>query len=127
MSAANVPLIIDQGEDWTVQLVWTDSFDEPVYVIHPCRLEIKTKQGQTVVQLETDPEIPDGSIPGINVSSDIGLIQLHVPKEQTVALLPGVYHYDLFATMDDDNEYTGTQVTRLLYGDVTVNKRITRL
>ena len=127
MSAANLPLVINQGEDWTVDIVWTDNYDEPMAVVHPCRLEIKNRQGQTLVSLESDPDIPEGTIPGINISTDIGLMQFHIPREQTSALPPGEYHYDLFASVTDNNEYSGDQVARLLYGAVTVNKRVTTL
>lgn len=127
MPAANVPMVIDQGEDWTVDIIWTDNFDEPVYVTHPCRLDMVGAGSQVVLTLETNPEIPEGEIPGINLSSDIGLLQLHAGKEQTGALQPGRYYYDLMVTCDDDNQYTGTQVTRLLFGEVIVNKSITQL
>lgn len=125
MPAANVPLVIDQGEDWTTDIIWTDEHDEPVPLVHPCRLDVRSMGGQVAFTLETNPETPEGEIPGINVSTDIGLLQLHASHEVTAALAPGVYHYDLFVTCDDENEYAGLQRTRLLYGSVTVNKRVT--
>ena len=128
MPAANVPLVIDQGEDFATQIVWTDSFDEPYQVIAPCRLDIKNSQNSTQLTLETPAdELEDGEIPEIGLSSDIGLIQLHIPYSQTQELVPGEYHYDLFVTVDDGNVYTGPQRTRLLYGQVTVNKRVTQM
>ena len=33
MTAANVPMEIDQGEDWSTTIVYTDDFDEPYNVI----------------------------------------------------------------------------------------------
>lgn len=125
MSAAYVSMVIDQGTDWTTEIIWTDNYDDPVQIVHPCRMELKSKTGQTVAQLETDPDLPVGERPSIGISSDLGIIQLHLPKEQTAALNPGEYQYDLFVTMDDSLEQTGQQTTRLLFGDVTVNKRIT--
>jgi hypothetical protein len=125
MPAADVPMVIDQGEDWTTDVVWTDSFDDPVEVVHPCKLAIRDKAGQTLLELETNPDIPEGEIPGINTSSEIGLLQLHIDKAVTASLLPGYYLYDLFVTMDDGNMLTGPQTTRLLFGTVIVNKRIT--
>lgn len=128
MSAANVPLVLDQGEDWTTHIVWTDSFDEPLQVVAPCRMDVKSKSGQTQLSLST-PETPppEGEIPEIDLSNDIGLIQLHVTKEVTQALQPGEYHYDLFVTVSDEDAYAGLQTIRLLYGTVTVNKRVTRM
>lgn len=128
MSAANVPLDIDQGEDWTVSIIYTDDFDNPYNVIAPCRMDIKSKQGATQLSLTT-PDIPppDGIIPEIALSSDIGLIQLHITDDMSSALLPGVYKYDLFVTINDGNEYAGNQTQRLIQGSVNVNQRVTVL
>lgn len=122
-----LPMEINQGEDFTADLLWTDDYDEPVAVEHPCRLDIKTGSGQTFLSLVTDPEIPLGDIPGINVSPEIGLIQLHIPHDQTAAMLPGEYLYDLFVTTGSQDDYAGPQRVRLVHGPVYVNKRITQL
>ena len=128
MGAANVPIEIDQGEDWTSTIVYTNDFDEPYNVIPPCRLDIKNSQGATQLSLVTpDTEVPDGTIPDIGLSSEIGLLQLHIEDAVTAALQPGVYKYDLFVTVNDGNEYAGNQVQRLIYGSVTVNQRVTQL
>lgn len=128
MSAANVPLDIDQGEDWTSTVVYTNDFDEPYNVIAPCRLDIKNDQGAVQLSLVTDDDpdnLPDGYIPSITLSSDIGLIQMHIEDTVTAAMMPGVYKYDLFVTINDGNEYSGNQIQRLLKGSVTVNQRVT--
>jgi len=128
MGAAYVPMEIDQGEDWTSSIVYTNDFDEPYNVIAPCRLDIKTPQGATQLSLTTpDSEVPPGTIPEIALSSEIGLLQLHIEDSVTANLLPGVYKYDLFITVNDGNEYAGNQVQRIIYGDVTVNQRVTKL
>jgi hypothetical protein len=128
MPAGVLPLVIDQGEDWTVQIVWTDNFNEPQKLAAPARLEIKNAVAATQLELSTwdgDPDDPPPGIPQIAISDDIGMIQLHIPRDTTAALVPGEYQYDLFVTTSDDNTYAGSQVIRLLYGTVTVNKRIT--
>lgn len=127
MPAANVPMVIDQGEDWTTDVIWTDNYDEPVNVIHPCRMEIRGIANQVIVSLETNPAIPDGEIPGISVSSDIGLLQLHLTRDVTKNIPTGTYQYDLIVTTDDNDLYAGPQATRLLYGRVTVNKSFARV
>jgi len=128
MGAAYVPMEIDQGEDWTSSIVYTNDFDEPYNVISPCRLDIKTPQGATQLSLTTpDSDVPPGTIPEIALSSEIGLLQLHIEDSVTANLLPGVYKYDLFITVNDGNEYAGNQVQRIIYGDVTVNQRVTKL
>lgn len=128
MPAAPLSLVIDQGEDYSAQIVWTDDYDEPHNVVAPCRMDIKDSLGSTLLTLATpDEEPPPGVIPAIGLSSDIGMIQLHIPKEITSLMLSGEYHYDLFVSVDDGAVYAGNQVSRLLYGGVTVNKRFTQL
>jgi hypothetical protein len=118
-------LDIDQGEDWTCQIVWTDNFDNPQALVAPARMDIKGQDGSIVYTLETNPDIPEGEIPQIALSQTTGLIQLHIPKEATIALAPGNYIYDLFVTVDDGDTYAGDQTSRLIVGTVTVNKRVT--
>jgi hypothetical protein len=128
MAAAYVPMEIDQGEDFTCQLVYTDEFDEPYLVVDPCRLDIKNNQGAIQLSLETpDSPLPEGEIPEIALSDEAGMIQIHIEDTATEALLPGVYQYDLFVTVNDGNEYAGNQRQRLVYGEVVVNKRITQM
>jgi hypothetical protein len=128
MGSAYVPLDIDQGEDWTASIIYSDDFDNPYNVIAPCRMDIKSKQGATQLSLSTpDAPLPDGEIPEIMLSSDIGLIQIHIEDTTTAALIPGVYKYDLFVTINDGNDYAGNQVQRLIHGEVTVNQRVTVL
>lgn len=128
MGAAHVPMEIDQGEDWTTSIVYTDDYDEPYNVIAPCRMDIKNQQGATQLSLTTpEVEVPEGTIPEIALSSEIGLLQIHIEDAVTAAMSPGVYFYDLFVTVNDGNEYAGNQVQRLIYGEVTVNKRFTKL
>lgn len=128
MTAAFVPIAIDQGEDWTTQIIWTDTYDEPLPVIAPCRLDVKNSTGATVLSPETpETPLPEGEIAEITLSSDIGLVQLHIPKAETSAILPGQYQYDLFVTVNDGDTYAGDQTIRLLYGTCTVSKRTTQM
>lgn len=122
-----LPMDIDQGEDFAADLVWTDMFDEPVQVVHPCRMEIKGFSGQTFVTLESNPELPEGEVPSINLSSEIGLIQLYIPASITQALLPSEYTYDLFVSTGSATDFAGVQRKRLVYGPVIVNKRTTQM
>lgn len=124
MAAGTVALEIDQGEDFTADIIWTDMFDAAVNVVHPCRMDVKDLFGGIALSLETDPSLPPGAIPEIAVSST-GLLQIHITKDVTGALLAGQYSFDLFVTSDDPTY--GTQVTRLIAGPLTVNKRVTVL
>jgi hypothetical protein len=126
MSAASVPLVIYQGEDWTSQIIWTDELDEPIQVVHPCRMDVKTQAGQTVLSLESVAEVEEFTVPDISLSTEIGLLQIHIPSQMTAALMPGNYHYDLFVSTNDGT-FIGPQVVPLCYGSVSVSKRVTVL
>src|SRR3954470_403213 len=120
MPAANVPLVIDQGEDFTAQIIWTDGGGTPQPVTEPIRLDI-VQFTVPVISLTTPEDVlPEGEIPEISYSSELGLIQIHIPREQTSALPPGEYSYDMFASVDDGDAYAGNQQQRILVGQVTV-------
>jgi len=124
MPAANVPLVIDQGEDFTAQIVWTDEYDRGQAMIPPMRLDIVGAGMSPIISLTTPEEpLPDGDVAEISYSTEIGLIQLHIDKAQTAAIEPGSYRYDLFVTVE--NDLIGPQQVRLLAGPVVVNQRIT--
>jgi hypothetical protein len=128
MGAAYVPMEIDQGEDWTTTIVYTDDFDQPYNLVAPARMDIKSQQGAIQLSLSTPEEgIEEEGIPEIGISEDIGLIQLHIEDSVTSSLQPGVYKYDLFVTVNDGDEYAGNQIQRLIAGPVQVNQRITVL
>ena len=126
MPAANVPIVIDQGEDYTAQIIWTDADGAGQKLAAPIRMDIMGAGGQIVMSLTTpEVEAPDNQVPEITFSPDIGLIQIHIDKGQTAALPAGQYVYDMFCTINDGEAYAGNQQVRLLVGQVTVNKRIT--
>lgn len=126
MPAENVPLVIDQGEDFTAQIIWTDEYGEPQNIKAPMRLDIKAGGVSPVISLQTPTvTLPANVIPQISYSSSIGMIQLHIPKEMTINLAAGEYFYDMFVTINDGNAYAGDQVVRLLVGTCVVNRRIT--
>jgi hypothetical protein len=128
MPSTYLPIDITQGEDFTVQFIWTDEYDEPMNVVYPCQMDVKDSAGQTILSMITPDTLPeDGSIPEIALSSEIGLIQVHIPREQTKAVNPGIYNYDLFVTVNDDDVYVGDQQLPLIYGPVTFHKRYTRM
>ena len=89
-------------------------------------MDVKTQAGQTVLSLESVVEPEEGVVQGISLSTEIGLLQLHVPSQMSAALIPGNYHYDLFVSTDDGT-FIGPQAVPLMYGPVSVSKRVTVL
>lgn len=127
METARIDLIINQGEDWAVQMIFTDERDRAMNLVNPFRMDIRDTTGQVQHTLETDDTDPtlQNGVPGIVVSSSIGLVQLYLDDAVTSDLVPGLYYYDIFGHCDDGNAYAGDQVIRLAQGTVNVQKRIT--
>jgi hypothetical protein len=126
MAAGPVELIVDQGADFTAQIVWNDYTDNPIPVTLPMRMDVKSPYGQVMFSLFPPDPVPPDEVPAITYNTDNGLIQIHMTKEQTDLLEGGTFHYDLFATVDDGDVGTGDQLVALLYGPVTVRPRITQ-
>jgi len=126
MPLATVGLDIDQGEDWTCQIVLTGQTGDAMNVIGPMQMDLRNQVGQLVLSLN-DPQVGDTGIPEITYSSDIGLIQIHIKRSVTAALEAGEYQYDLFCTVTDYDIYAGNQRLRVLNGSATVNKRVTEM
>ena len=128
MPAAPVNLVIDQGEDYTCQIIWSDERGNAHPLTAPMRLDIVGAGNQPIISLTTPETEPlDGEIPEISYSADIGLIQVHIPRAQTVSLPAGLYRYDFLVTVDDGDVYAGSQQFRLMVGQCVVNQRITEM
>lgn len=125
MAAGHVDLIIDQGEDWTVQIYWTDFYDDPQQLTHPLRMQIKSPLGQVVADLNSTLEVPENEFQPISYSTDTGWIQLHLADTETKTIPPGDYLYDLFVSVADGKVYPGKQQVRLIAGKVFVQKKVT--
>jgi hypothetical protein len=122
----SLDLVINQGEDWTVQIQLLDNLDNPKPLVAPARMDIKDKVGTTIHSLVTPEELdPPEEIPSIAISAEVGILQLHIPHAVTNEFPPGSYAYDLWTTIDDGGEYAGPQVQPEIRGTVHVIKRVT--
>lgn len=119
-----VDLVVAQGEDFGVQISWTDAANNPFKVFAPMRMEILHPTGSVAHTLQTSEVEDEPST--ILYNSDSGLIQLLISSEDTAKLQSGTYQYDLFVSYQD-NRVTGTvRRKRLLRGRVIVEGRITK-
>ncbi len=131
MALAFLPLDIDQGEDWTAQVVITDQDGNAVSLARPMQMDLRNAVGSVVLSLQTLTETEEATslsnleIPEITFSPDVGMIQIHIDKSATAGLAQGVYQYDLFASVNDGSVYSGTQRMRVLAGQAIVNQRVT--
>jgi hypothetical protein len=124
--AGRVDLYVDQGADYTAQLVWNDFTDNPIPVTLPMRMDVKSPYGQVMFSLFPPDPLPTDEIPAMTYNTDNGMIQIHITKEQTDLLAGGMYKYDLFATVDDGDVGTGDQLVRLVFGDLICSSRVTQ-
>lgn len=130
MSAAKVDFDIYEGEDWAVQLWWTNGDNVPYFVAPPIRMEIRNSVGGVVITLQSNETSTDFDSDPDNQSilynSESGLIQLHIKSEDTDKLgASGAYLYDLFTHYRDP--VTGKVRKRpLITGKVNVTRRVTQ-
>ena len=126
-TSAQCDFVIDQNADFIAEVYWTDYNNIPIAVVEPIRMEIRSKTGQLEAELIYDGSLPDGQTPpSITYNSDSGLIQLHMPAEQTNTMHPGIFNYDLFVTYADAQNNATLRRHRMLYGQVEVRGKITR-
>lgn len=121
--SANVDLSIDQGADFSLQIYWTDAGNNPFTVLHPMRMDIRSKQGAVIHSLTT--LVSGDDQPDILYNSDSGLIQLTIRAQDTADFPPGQYDYDLFVSHQDD-AVGEVRLKRLIRGNVLVYGRVTK-
>jgi hypothetical protein len=134
--AAYADISIDQGADFTMQVIWTDPANEPYEVIHPIRLQARAATGQVMLDLTSyadGAEIPEGVQPTITYNSDSGVIQLQVPYSLTSTIPHGELYYDLFTTyrapvydLTSGVESSTERRAKILTGKITVEGRVTK-
>lgn len=94
-----VDLHVKKGSDYTVQIFWLDDYDEPVPVVQPARMDIRTADEQRTLICRCEP----GTITGdtsrgyLSTSEPAGLVTVYIPQHTTAAMPEGTYVYDLFA------------------------------
>lgn len=126
MAAGRVDFVIDQGEDFTCQLVWSDFTDNPIPVTLPMRMDVKSPAGMVMFTLFPPDELPLDEIPAMTYNTDSGLIQIHISAAQSDLLEGGAYAYDLFSGVDDGETFTGNQLSRVIYGSIISRPRTTQ-
>lgn len=128
MPGGSLNLEIVQGEDWTVQIQSLDDNDNPKPIVAPARMDIRDRMGAIIHSLQTaDVEnAPADVVPGVAISSEVALIQLHIPRSISQTFDPGPYHYDLWVTVDDGGIYAGSQAAQELRGQFIVHDRVTK-
>jgi hypothetical protein len=119
-----VDLVVDKGEDYAIQVYWTDQYDEPLSVTNPMKMMVAYPGGLTYI---SDSDTPSGGqLQYITFNESTGFIQLSLPDSHTNTLIPGIYQYDLWAHVSDpDDTINTTKRTKLFGGSFVVNLAVT--
>ena len=116
MTAGLYSFTIDQGAQYTTQIIWADSSGNPINLT-----------GYTAaMQLRLQAASPDPSAlnltssnGGITITPLAGEMDILMTSAQTGSLDPGFYVYDLEIAL-------GSVVTRIIQGQITVSAQVTQ-
>ena len=125
MSAGVVDLVIDQGEDWSIQIFWTDMYNNALPVVDPMQMDIKNDAGQVIYSMMYG--VLEGTVETISYAGDSGFIQLQIPAAITNQFVPGNYYYDLFISTPDPDSDIPVKRTRLIKGQVFVDAKVSNV
>jgi hypothetical protein len=106
--------VIDQGATYTLQMVYQDGAGNPINLTgYTAKMQLRLKFGAPDAALTLTTE--NG---GITINGPTGTINLLATDEQTLALDPLLYLYDL-------DIITGGTIERLIMGQITVRPEVT--
>ena len=115
MTAGIYNTTIDQGSVWSVVLVYTDSNDTPVNLTgYTAAMQLRQNYNSDTAALTLTTT--NG---GITIVGATGTITITATATQTGNLDPGFYVYDLELT-------SGSNISRLIQGQLTVAEQVTR-
>lgn len=115
MTAGIYNTTIDQGSVWSVVLVYTDSNNTPVNLTgYTAAMQLRQNYNSDIADLTLTTA--NG---GITIVGATGTITITATAVQTGALDPGFYVYDLELT-------SGSNISRLIQGQLTVAEQVTR-
>jgi hypothetical protein len=114
MAAATHNVIIDQGADWRVDVVYKDPDGVPINLSnYTAQLQLRTSYEASSASLNLT------SSSGITITANSGRLAIHATATQTNALAAGDYVYDLEINLSGF-------ITRLIQGRATVRPQVTR-
>lgn len=126
-NAGIVDLVIDQGADWAAQFYWADHYGVPFNVVPPIRMQVRDNLNQVVLERVHDPDLGEGMVQNILYNGATGLIQVIVSADESNAIPPGIYSYDLFSSFIDPSPNAEEQrKAKIMAGKFIVEGRVTR-
>jgi len=125
MGASQYNFSIEQGSSFRMSLIYKDSNGEPINITNWCaRLTWKTNSNITQV---FSSENTDKSLYNFYIEGAIGKINLLFPAGVTNDFNFNTAKYDLELQSNEDHyDNGGKYVIRIMYGTVTINKRLSK-
>jgi hypothetical protein len=115
MTAGIYNATIDQGSIWNVTLIYQDSDGDPVDLTnYTAAMQLRQNYNSTLADLTLTTE--NG---GLTITPLTGTIQVAATATQTGLLSSGFYVYDL-------ELMSGSNISRLIQGQITVAEQVTR-
>lgn len=131
--SAYADLVVDQGTDFAVQVMWTDQLNEPYRVVHPSRMQVRSVHGQLLLDLPTLSGADASAAPHLVYNTEGGVLQVVIPAAATAVLPLGKHYYDILVSYEvaasGFGAFAQTQavrVAKVLYGTFTVVGRVTK-
>jgi hypothetical protein len=115
-------LLVDQGEDYVVQLFITDDYGNLVTLTGAAGMVCRDANGQTLFAAN------GGSDPTAGAALTVlptGFIQLSIPSATTGTWAPGAYSWDMAAEAVDNSVFA-TRLIKVAAGVLTVNAMLTK-
>lgn len=107
--------VIDQGATWSLVVTYLDPNGEPINLDNcTAAMQLRTSPLARTAALTLD------TTNGIFIDGNAGQLTLTATPEQTGALIPQRYTYDI-------EVYIGSSTVRLLQGTILVNPETTRI
>jgi hypothetical protein len=115
MTAGIYNTTIDQGSIWDLTLIYQDSDGDPVDLTnYTAAMQLRQNYNSELADLTLTTE--NG---GLTITANTGTIQVAATATETGSLSSGLYVYDL-------ELISGSNVSRLIQGQITVAEQVTR-
>jgi len=131
--SAYADLVVDQGTDFAVQMMWTDQLNEPYRIVHPSRMQVRAVTGQLLLDMPTLSGSDPSAAAHLVYNTEGGVLQVVIPSAATDKLPVGKHYYDVLVSYEATTQGFGAQaqtkavrVAKLLYGTFTVQGRVTK-
>ena len=129
-----VDLHVKQSGAYTAQIYWFDDYDQPIPVVGPARMDVRTNDADKTLLLRCeDTEVITGDTARgyLRLTEQAGVIEIYIPHTTTDEIPVGAHVYDLFVNYkrrgeDDSTPFGGEyHVRSVISGMMVVHPAVT--